>query len=296
MNRVLQIRQRLSVSRAGVRLSRSRAGNVMVFVFLLLIGAFMALPMVYAILQSLKPFDELFAYPPRFFVRNPTIDNFKVAFRLAENMTVPFSRYVFNSLMVTVIGTGLYVIIAALAAYPLAKTRVPGVTFLSNIVVWALLFRTEVTEIPRYVVLAGLGIINTYLAVLLPAMAGSFGVFLMRQFIVSSIPDSLLEAARIDGAGEHRIFWRIVMPCVRPAWLTLIIFTFQSIWNATGTQYIYDERIKMLPAVLSQITAGGITRVGAASAVAVLLMIPPIVIFLVSQNSVMDTMAHSGIK
>lgn len=296
MNRVLQIRQRLSVNRAGVRLSRSRAGNVMVFVFLLLVGAFMALPMVYAILQSLKPFDELFAYPPRFFVRNPTTDNFKVAFRLAENMTVPFSRYVFNSLMVTVIGTGLYVIIAALAAYPLAKTRVPGVTFLSNIVVWALLFRTEVTEIPRYVVLAGLGIINTYLAVLLPAMAGSFGVFLMRQFIVSSIPDSLLEAARIDGAGEHRIFWRIVMPCVRPAWLTLIIFTFQSIWNATGTQYIYDERIKMLPAVLSQITAGGITRVGAASAVAVLLMIPPIVIFLVSQNSVMDTMAHSGIK
>lgn len=117
-------------------------------------------------------------------------------------MIVPFSRYLFNSVMVTTVGTSLYVIIAALAAYPLAKTRVPGVKVLSQIVVWALLFRTEVTEIPRYIVIAGLGIINTYLAVLLPALAGSFGVFLMRQFMVSSIPDSLLEAARIDGAGS----------------------------------------------------------------------------------------------
>lgn len=296
MNKALRVRQRLKIDRAGTRLSRSRTGNILVFVFLLLIGSFMALPMVYAVLQSLKPFDELFAYPPRFFVRNPTFDNFKVAFRLAENMTVPFSRYLFNSIMVTVLGTGLYVIIASLAAYPLAKTKVPGVVFLSQIVVWALLFRTEVTEIPRYIVIAGLRIINTYFAVLLPALAGSFGVFLMRQFMVSSIPDSLLEAARIDGAGEHRIFWKIVMPCVRPAWLTLIIFTFQSMWNMTGTQYIYDERIKMLPAVLSQISAGGIARVGAASAVAVLLMIPPVAIFLISQSSVMDTMAHSGIK
>jgi len=256
----------------------------------------MALPMVYAVIQSLKPFEELFAYPPRFFVKNPTLDNFKVAFRIAENLAVPFSRYLSNSIMTSVVGTGLYVVIAALAAYPLAKTNIPGVVLFSHIIVWALLFRSEVTEIPRFIVVAKLGIVNTYLAVLLPAMSGSFGVFLLRQFMVTAIPDSLLEAARIDGANEYWIFWKVAMPCVKPAWLTLIIFTFQSMWNTTGTQYIYDERLKMLPAVLSQITAGGIARVGAGSAVAVLLMIPPIAIFLISQNSIMDTMAHSGIK
>lgn len=127
-------------------------------------------------------------------------------------------------------------------------------------------------------------------------MATTMGVFLMKQFIIASIPDATLEAARIDGAGEFRIFWKIVMPSIKPAWMTLIIFTFQSMWNATGVQYVYSEQLKMLPSVLQTISAGGIARAGAGSAVAVVLMIPPILIFILSQSSVMETMSHSGLK
>ena len=266
------------------------------FIFLALVAAFMALPAYYSVVQSLKPIEELFAYPPKFFVRNPTLSNYKFAIRLAGSSWIPFSRYLVNSIFVTVTGTVLYVIIASLAAYPLAKSKAPGVKFLSLLVVWTLLFSDSVTAIPRYIVVAGLGMIDTYFAILIPAMAGSFGVFLMRQFMSNAIPDSVLEAARIDGAGEYKIFWRIIMPCVKPAWLTLIIFTFQSMWSATGGSYIFSEELKTLPSVLSTIAGGGIARSGAGSAVAVILMLPPVIIFILSQSSIMDTMAHSGLK
>lgn len=278
------------------KLSRSAYGNFLVFVFLAIAALFMALPAIYSIIQSLKPIEELFAFPPKFFVRNPTFSNYKRAIRLASSSWVPFSRYLSNSVFISAAGTAIYVIIASLAAYPLAKTKIPGVKVMSNLVVWMLLFSAEVTMIPRYIVISTLGIVDTYFAILLPALAGSFGVFLMKQFMSNSIPNEVLEAARIDGANEYRIFWRIVMPCVRPAWLTLIIFTFQSMWSATGGSYIYSEQLKTLPSVLSTIAGGGIARSGAGAAVAVLLMIPPVVIFIISQSSIMDTMAHSGLK
>ena len=288
-------RIRLKIKRSR-QLSRSRSGNLVVFLFLALVAAFMALPAYYSIIQSLKPIEELFAYPPKFLVRNPTLRNYQYAIRLAGSSWVPFSRYLANSIFVTTVGTGLYVIIASLAAYPLAKSKLPGVKFLSALVVWTLLFSDSVTATPRYIVVAGLGMIDTYFAILIPAMAGSFGVFLMRQFMSNAIPDSVLEAARIDGAGEYRIFWQIVMPCVKPAWLTLVIFTFQSMWSATGGSYIFSEELKTLPSVLSTIAGGGIARSGAGSAVAVILMMPPVIIFMISQSSIMDTMAHSGLK
>jgi len=278
------------------KLSRSVTGNFAVFVFLLIVAAFMALPAYYSIIQSLKPIEELFTYPPKFFVRNPTFSNYERAIRLASSSWVPFSRYIANSIFVSVAGTGIYVIIASLAGYPLAKTKIPGIKVLSNLVVWTLLFSAEVTMIPRYIVVAKLGMVDTYSAILLPALAGSFGVFLMRQFMSNAIPDSILEAARIDGASEYRIFWKIVMPCVRPAWLTLVIFTFQSMWSTTGGSYIYSEELKTLPSVLSTIAGGGIARSGAGCAVAVILMLPPVIIFIISQSSIMDTMAHSGLK
>ena len=278
-------------------LSRSHAGNFFVFLFLLIMACFMALPLVYTLVQSVKPPEELFTYPPKFYVMNPTFDNFLQAAQLAGNLWIPFSRYLFNSLFLSVVGTSVYILIASLAAYPMAKaSRLPGMAFISQLIVWTLLFRTEVTAIPQYIIIAGLGMVNTYWALLLPAWAGTFGVFLMRQFMVSAIPDAILEAARIDGANEYSIFWNISMPCVKPAWMTLIIFTFQGLWASNGGSYIYEESMRMLPNVLSQIAAGGIARAGAGSAVAVIIMIPPIIVFLISQSSVMETMAHSGIK
>lgn len=284
-------------SKKQVLLSRSHAGNIGILVFLILICAFMALPMVYAIIQAFKPIDEIFLYPPRFYVKNPTIDNFVQVIVLAGNLWVPFTRYLFNSLFVTIVGTVVYLIIAAMAGYSLAKGKFRGREAIGQAVTLTLLFRAEVTAIPAYIIVAALGMIDTYWALLLPPLAGSMGVFLIKQFATSSIPDATLEAARIDGASEYKIFSSIVIPSIKPALLTVVIFTFQAMWNNAGTsQYIFSESLKDLPTVLSTISAGGIARQGAASAVAVILMIPPIVVFLATQSSVMETMTHSGMK
>ena len=284
-------------SHKTVRLSRSKAGDIGVFIFLLLICAFMILPMLYSVIQAFKPLDELFLYPPRFFVRNPTTQNFSDVFYLTESLEVPFLRYVFNSVFITVAGTAIYIILASAAGYALGKGTFKGKSALSALVVWALLVRPEVTAIPQYVIVSKLGMVNTYWALILPALASTMGVFLIRQFVVVAIPDATLEAARIDGASEYRIFFKIVMPGIKPALMTAIIFTFQSLWNsASGTQFIFSEKLKGLPNVLSTIVAGGIARAGAASAVSVILMIPPIIVFLISQSSVMETMTHSGLK
>ncbi len=282
--------------KSGVKLSRSLGGTVAITLFLLVIGVFMALPIVYSLVQSVKPLEEIFAYPPKFFVKNPTFDNYVQVYQLCQNLWVPLSRYVFNSLFISVVGTVVYVFIASAAAFPLSKHKFPGKAIIAAVIVWALLFRPEVTGVAQYMIISGLDMIDTYWSMLLPPLAGTFGVFLMMQFMENAIADSVLEAARIDGAGEYRIFYQIAMPAVKPAWLTLVIFTFQSFWNVTGVSYIYDESLKTLPSVLSNIASGGLARAGATSAVAVILLIPPIVIFIASQSSMTETMAHTGLK
>lgn len=290
--------QSRKIKATGVRrlAYRSIGGNIGIFIFLALVSAFMILPMLYAVLQSLKPLDEIFAYPPRFFVRNPTLKNYSQLFKLANSLWVPFSRYLFNSLYVSVLSTTLYIFIAVMAGYSLSKGKFPGVNLISNLVVWTMLFRSEVLAVPQYLVISAFGMVDTHSSIILPAMAATMGVFLMKQFMITAIPDSVLEAARIDGAGEMRIVRSIVFPCVKPCILTLIIFTFQSMWNNTGGNYIYSESLKMLPSALSTIISSGIARAGAGAAVSVILMIPPIIVFLYSQNSVMETMSHSGLK
>lgn len=282
--------------KSGVKLSRSLGGTAVIAVFLIIVGVFMALPIVYSLVQSIKPLEEIFAYPPKFFVKNPTFDNYIQVYQLCQNLWVPLSRYVFNSLFISVFGTFVYVIIASAAAFPLSKHKFPGKALISAVIVWALLFRPEVTGVAQYMIISGLGMIDTYWSMLLPPLAGTFGVFLMMQFMETAIPESVLEAARIDGAGEYRIFYQIAMPSVKPAWLTLVIFTFQSFWNVTGVSYIYNESLKTLPSVLSNISSGGLARTGATSAVAVILLVPPIIIFIISQSSMTETMAHTGLK
>ncbi len=284
-------------SRKKVSLSRSKGGTIGIFLFLLIVCSFMALPLVYSVIQSLKPLEEIFAYPPRFFVYNPTLDNFRQVLALTDNLWVPFARYLFNSFFVTIVGTLIYVMLSSMAAYPLAKARFFGSKLINQLFVWTLLFTAEVTAVPKYLVVAKLGMVDSYWAIILPYLASTMGVFLMRQFIVASIPDSTLEAARVDGASEYRIFGQIVLPSIKPAWMTLVIFAFKDLWNAgTSAEYIYSENLKGLNAVMSTISTGGLGRTGAACAVAVLMMIPPIVIFIYSQGSVMETMTHSGLK
>ncbi len=277
-------------------MNRSFGGNLTMFLVLGFFAAVMVLPLIYVAVTAFKPVNELFLFPPRFTVQNPTTENFSSMFKLLSSTQITFWRYLFNSVFVSVVGTALTIILSSLAAYPLAKHKFTGRVLLYNIVVWALLFRGEVTSAPQYIIVTKLGFLNTYWAILLPMLAGSMGVFLMRQFMESNVPDAILEAAKIDGAGEFYTFWRVAMPMVRPAWLTLLIFTFQGTWNATGGEFIYSEPMKMLPTALNQIVAAGVSRAGASAAVSLIQIIPPIVLFIISQSSVMETMSTSGIK
>ena len=281
--------------RGAKKANRSRGVDFILAVFLLILGAFMVLPVWYAFVNAFKPIDEIFLMPPRLYVAHPTLNNFVQLSQILENMWVPFSRYLFNSVLVTVVATLGNVLVASLAAYPLAKHNFPGKKVISRIIVLALLFTTQVLYIPQYIISAKLHLINTYWSLILPVVQSTIGVFLMQQFM-SQIPTSLLEAARIDGAGEFRIWWTVVMPSVKPAWLTVVIFAFQNIWAQNGNLYIYNESMKVLPAITSQVQAGGIARAGATSAVMLVLMIPPLVLFQLTQRQVIETMTTSGIK
>jgi len=275
--------------------NHSGVGDFFSIFFLILMGSFMALPLVLAISNSLKPLEELFIFPPRFFVRNPTLDNFHDVFVLMSQSWVPFSRYIFNTVFITIVGTLGHLFVASLCAYALAKHKFPGRNVIFWIIVTALMFSTQVTAIPNYLIMTKIGWLDKYLSLIVPAIAKPLGLFLMKQFM-EQIPDSLLEAARIDGAKEVTVFWKIAMPQVKPAWLTLIIFCFQDLWNLQGSNYIFSEELKTLPYALSQISAAGISRAGATSAVAVIMMAVPIIIFIVSQSNIIETMASSGIK
>ena len=277
------------------RQNRSLALDIVLNLILLLFACFMALPFVYAICQAFKPMEELFVFPPTFFVRNPTLENFSDLFLLMGQSWVPFSRYILNSLLVTGLGTYLHIVAASLAAYTLEKHRFPGRDFFFSVVVLSLMFSSQVTSIPNYIIMSKLGWIDSYLALIVPAVAMPMGLYLMKQFM-NQVPDNIIESARIDGCGEFMIFMRIVMPMVKPAWLTLIIFAIQSLWNAPSGSFIYSEELKTLPNALSQIASTGISRAGVGAAVAVLVMLLPLTVFVINQSNVMQTMATSGMK
>lgn len=274
---------------------RSVIGNTGNFIILVIFGIFMLLPMLFIISNAFKPLDELFMYPPRLFVRNPTTDNFSSLATVFSDSLVPFSRYLFNTFIITVITTVAKVVVATMAGYVLEKKRFPGRKQLFKIVVTAMLFTSAVTAIPNYLILSKLGWIDSYLSIIVPAVGASFGVFLVKQFMVN-IPNTILEAARVDGASEHRIFWTMVVPNVKSAWLTLVIFTVQDMWSATGGTYIYSEELKTLQTALNQIVSSGISRTGVSAAISLIMMIIPITVFIISQKNVVETMMSSGIK
>jgi ABC-type glycerol-3-phosphate transport system permease component len=211
---------------------------------------------------------------------------------------VPFSRYVFNTFFIAIVGTTGHVIIASAAAYPLAKVTFPFRRVLFSIVVMSLMFTAYITQVPNYMTISWLGMINTYWAILLPAFGSTLGLYLMKQFM-EQIPDALIEAAKIDGASEYRIFWQIVMPIVKPAWMTLIIFSLQNLWtngSVTSHKYIYSEQLRTVDAVFGQIASGGISRTGPVAAVTLMMMSVPIAVFIITQSKVIQTMSTSGLK
>ena len=256
---------KLRTRKHKVVLARSAGGDAFITVILVILGVFMFLPMLYVFMQALKPLDELWMYPPRFYVMSPTLSNFTDLFQLMNTSWVPFSRYVFNTVLTSVAGTFGHLFLASLAAYCMAKIKFPG----RNAMFWTLI---------------------------VPAWCSSLGLYLMKQFMDTNITDAVLESARLDGARELRIYWTIAMPMVKPAWLTLIIYCFQNLWNAGASMYIYSEQLKSFNYAIGQITAGGIKRAGASAAASVVMMMVPIIVFVISQSNIIETMGSSGMK
>lgn len=275
--------------------NRSKTGDILVNLVLIFVGIFMALPLIYTISNAFKPLDEIFLFPPKFFVMHPTIENFQDLFILMAKSWVPFSRYIFNTVFITTVGTLGNLVVCSLAAYAIAKHQFPGSKVIFQMIVLSLMFSPHVTAIPNYLIMSKIGWVDTYMALIVPAFATSLGLFLMKQFM-EQIHDSMLEAARIDGASELYIFLHIAMPMVKPAWLTLIIFSVQNLWNIRGSNFIYEEQLKTLPFALQQILQGGIARAGIGAAVTLLIMIVPITLFIITQSNIIETMGSSGIK
>ena len=281
---------------SGVGVKRS-----VVTVFMIFLVAFTALPLIYIVNAAFKPLDELFLFPPTFFVKHPTGKNFRDLVISLGSSTVPFLRYVFNSVFVSlcvVVGT---VIISSTAAFALSKLELPFKAFWFNLIISALMFSNHVTTIPRYLVIESMGLYNSYTALILPQIAVAYNVFLMKQFL-DQYPDQIMEAAHIDGAGDFLTFIKIVFPGQKPVVATMVVLTFVSCWNDFFSPLVYtsSQTMKTLPLALQTISGGAgassVSRAGAVSAASLLIILPVIIIFTLMQGKVMETMTQSGIK
>ena len=287
---------KLRTRKHKVVLSRSAGGDVGITIFLTLMGIFMFLPMVYVLSQSFKPLDELWMYPPKFLVKNPTFGNYRDLFILMNDSWVPFSRYVFNTILTSVMGTFGHLFLASMAAYALSKIKFPGGQAIFKTIQTSLMFHATVTSITSFILMSAFKMVDTYLAIIIPAWGSTLGLYLMKQFMDTHVHDTILESARLDGASELRTYWTIAMPMVKPAWLTLIIYSFQGLWNAGSSIYIYSEQLKSFNYAIGQITAGGIKRQGASAAATVVMMAVPILVFVITQSNIIETMGSSGMK
>ena len=277
------------------RLNRSAGGNIVVTLILVLVGAFMFVPMWYSVVNAFKPPEEIFVFPPRLYVINPTFANFKNLSLFLSNLGVPFSRYVFNSIFVSVVSTVIAVFFGALAAYAFAKQNFLGKKALWSLIMVTLLFTGGVSELPTYIIKSLLGLIDTIWVFILPSIAVPLYMFLLKQFM-EQIPNVLIEAAKIDGATDFNIFCSIILPNIKAAWMTVAVLMFQTTWSTQSAGLIYTEEIKLLPTVIGQVTGSGMSRTGAAAAAGMLMLIPPVLAFILTQSKMMQTMAHSGIK
>lgn len=279
--------------------SRFHVSQIKFYIILLPVAVFMVLPIIYVISTAFKPAEELFKFPPSFFVVNPSWDNFKSLFELMAGSSVPATRYLFNSILVTVLTMLISIFLSVSAGYVLSKKRFKGRKLLFEINTLALMFVPIAVSIPRFIIIINLGLVDRFVANILPIIAMPVGLFLIKQFI-DQVPDALLEAARMDGANELQILFKIIIPSVKPAIATIAIMSFQSAWGnvEASVYYLNNESLKTFAyfiTTFASATSSSITQcVTAASAL--IMFLPNLVIFIVMQSKVMDTMAHSGIK
>lgn len=291
-------RKNLDMKSSARQASRSMGGNIFLGLVLGVLGFLFFFPVLYMFNQSLKPLNEMYMFPPKLFVQNPTFDNFRDLMRILGNTLVPFSRYLFNSLFVVAVGSIGHIFTASLCAYPLAKYKFPGSKFISSLIVYSLMFNTTVTMVPNFITVSNLGLIDTYGAIIFPTFASTLGLYLMQNFM-EQLPDSLIEAARIDGATQWQIHTKIILPLVKPSAVTAFILIFQNLWMNTGDKYIYTENLKSVAYMINQLASGsnvGVARAGVLAAASVVVFMIPVTVFLLQQGNVVSTMATSGMK
>lgn len=290
------MRNKLRTRRHSVVLNRSAGGDAWISIFLIIMGFLMFLPLYYTVIQSFKPLDELFYYPPKFYVINPTWDNYTDLFKLMNESWVPFSRYIFNTVWITVAGTFGNLVLSCLCAYALSKIPFPGHGFFFQLIQKSLMISATIGSVITFIIISRLKLMDTTWAIVIPAWGSTLGLYLMKQFMDTNVNTSVLESARLDGASEFRTFLTIAMPMVKPAWLTVIIYSFQGLWSQGASQYIHSEELKTLNYAMTQILTAGISRSGASAASAVILLIVPIAVFIISQSKIIETMGSSGMK
>ena len=270
------------------------------YAVLIPVGILMALPILFIIVNAFKPTDELFAYPPRFYVKNPTLDNFRLLLSVSSGTTVPAVRYLFNSVIVSAAVVFTTVFISTAAGFALSKKKFRGRGLLFDINKTALMFVSVAVSIPRYFIIVYGGIFDTIWANILPLVVIPTGVFLVKQF-ADQLPDALIEAAVIDGASDFKILRKIVFPLIKPTLATVTILSFQSVWNniETSSLYINNESLKTFTfymSTLTSVTSGSIAGQGISAAATLIMFMPNLILFIILQSRVMNTMAHSGIK
>lgn len=293
------VRKRNRVSRAVRKPNRSLGGDIFIWCVLVVFGWFFAFPLIFNINHAFKPLDEIFIFPPNLWVINPTSSNFQDLLIIMSRSWVTFTRYIFNTVFITIVGTFGHLFIASLGAFAVSKYTFPGSKFFFGLIITTLMFNQFVLQIPNFLILAQLGWIDTYWAVIIPAFGMPLGFFLLKQFM-DTIPVSLIEAAKIDGANEWRIYSRIVMPLVKPALLTALIFSVQALWNNPQALLLYTEQLKTLPLAITQIIGSphtpNVARAGVNAAGIAVMIIVPVVLFIFAQSNILKTMASSGIK
>jgi len=296
-------RRYTGIRNRGINPQGFHVSQIKFYIFLIPLASVMLLPIIYIFSSAFKPPDELFAFPPRFFVINPTLKNFTDLFSKLSTSGIPVSRYLFNSIMITAVTVIASILVSSTAAYALSKKRFKLKKTLFAVNNIALMFVPIAVTIPRFLVIERLNLLDTFWVHILPGLAMPVGLFLIKQFI-DGVPDEVLEAAQIDGATDLEIYWRIVLPMIRPALATIAILTFQAAWNNAdiSTLYINTESLRTLAFYLSTLTkttATGATAVagqGIAAAAALIMFLPNLIIFIFLQGQVMSTMSHSGLK
>jgi ABC-type glycerol-3-phosphate transport system permease component len=302
MKRKKTYRSLFGLRNSGMNPKGFHPSQIKFYILLLPLCAVMLLPIIFIFANAFKPLDELFAYPPRFFVIRPTTKNFTDLFSKMSISGIPVSRYLFNSILVTVITVGASIVVSSTAAYALSKKRFRLKKTLFAVNTVALMFVPIAVTIPRFLIIQRIGLIDSFLVHILPGLAMPVGLFLIKQFI-DGVPDEVIEAAQIDGASDIGIYWRVVVPMIKPAIATIAILTFQATWNNADISSIYinSESLKTFAFYLSTLTstssgANAVAGQGIAAAASLVMFLPNLIIFILLQSQVMSTMSHSGLK